>query len=805
MKYNIITKFIAIALCAAALLAAAAGGLGIMMMAEYGLYEQTLEDLYKDRLEDNAYWLAQQIAQNYASTNLGGCPEEMLGHYFYLNAGDYGYTLQDSGGQVLDHVPVSGEGKVYEYSFTISGSYMNVVASTPVETQPQRSAYDRIPQEGAEVYGIYYCGLDGGGESYGSDDSLGMLEHNGDGCAVFTAFHYGFLDADIDMELTEIAFYDAGGELIYAISDVVPIGLLSVNENGIVHFLAYEATENISSADTEVPAATEALDSANVQIETASNGPHHFSYYDNELGCEISVEYTWEVMPEYRVNMTVLPQAISYNYDYTFLPVLYACQNLLPIALVVGLILFAITAVYLCCAAGRRPGTDEVRPAGLNRLPLDLYLCGGGLFLCGLLFVCVEAGGTLIRQNVNVGLGCMALMGYMGALTFVAFCFAFAAQAKIKGGYWLRHMILGWSLGQVLRFIRWLGRGLKWLRNGIRGVFNLLPVIWQWLVTAALMVLCLVVSGGLALINHGFFRLIWSLVFILCVIGCAVMIVYGGWCFGTLLKGARAMSRGNLDHKVDTGHLCGSFREFGVELNCLAEGAKIAAQRQMKSERMKTELITNVSHDIKTPLTSIINYVDLLKKPHAPEETEQYLEVLDRQSQRLKKLIEDLMEMSKASTGNLAVDLGQVDVVEAVNQALGEFSDKLAAVNLMPVFRHPEEPVIMRADGRLVWRVLSNLLGNACKYALPDTRLYIDLMVLQGNAVIAIKNISREQLNVNAEELMERFVRGDASRNTEGSGLGLNIAQSLVQLQQGQMHLMVDGDLFKVTLIFPLD
>ena len=219
---------------------------------------------------------------------------------------------------------------------------------------------------------------------------------------------------------------------------------------------------------------------------------------------------------------------------------------------------------------------------------------------------------------------------------------------------------------------------------------------------------------------------------------------------------------------------------------------------------MKTELITNVSHDIKTPLTSIINYVDLLKKPHTDSDGVLYLEVLDRQSQRLKKLIDDLMEMSKASTGNLAVELGRVDAVEAINQALGEFGDKLAAVNLTPVFRYPEFPVTMMADGRLVWRVLSNLLSNAVKYALPDTRLYIDLMCLQGNAVIAIKNISRDQLNVNVDELMERFVRGDSSRNTEGSGLGLNIAKSLVELQHGQMHLMVDGDLFKVTLIFPL-
>ena len=229
----------------------------------------------------------------------------------------------------------------------------------------------------------------------------------------------------------------------------------------------------------------------------------------------------------------------------------------------------------------------------------------------------------------------------------------------------------------------------------------------------------------------------------------------------------------------------------------------MAAQKQLKSERMKTELITNVSHDIKTPLTSIINYVDLLQKPHTPEEEKTYLEVLNRQSQRLKKLIEDLMEMSKASTGNLTADITKLDAVESVNQALGEFADKLEKAQLTPVFRHPEESVAMMADGRLAWRVLSNLLSNTVKYALPGTRVYIDVMALEGKVIISLKNISRDELNVDADELMERFVRGDDSRNTEGSGLGLNIAKTLMELQKGQLQLLVDGDLFKVTLIFP--
>ena len=263
------------------------------------------------------------------------------------------------------------------------------------------------------------------------------------------------------------------------------------------------------------------------------------------------------------------------------------------------------------------------------------------------------------------------------------------------------------------------------------------------------------------------------------------------------------MADGDLNRQIDSKHLIGCFADCAGRLNALADVAVVAAQKQLKSDRMKTELITNVSHDIKTPLTSIINYVDLLQKPHTQEEQAEYLAVLSRQSGQMKKLIEDLMDMSKATTGNMSVEIGEMDAVEAVNQALGEFADKLEAASLYPVIRCQEEKVMIRADGRLTWRVLSNLLQNAVKYALPGTRLYVDINRVEGNGVISLKNISREELNISADELMERFVRGDASRNTEGSGLGLNIAKSLMELQKGQLQLLVDGDLFKTSLIFP--
>lgn len=260
------------------------------------------------------------------------------------------------------------------------------------------------------------------------------------------------------------------------------------------------------------------------------------------------------------------------------------------------------------------------------------------------------------------------------------------------------------------------------------------------------------------------------------------------------------MAGGNLQEGVQTKHLRGSFLDAANHLNDMAGVVQLAVQEQMKSERMKTELITNVSHDLKTPLTSIINYTDLLQKPHSEEEETAYLQVLERQAQRLKTLVGDLVDMSKASTGNLTAEISRVDGTETIRQALGEFADKFDRAGLHPVLCAPKEPVILLADGQLLWRVLSNLLGNVVKYAMPGTRVYLDLTET-GN--IVIKNISREQLNISAEELMERFVRGDTARNTEGSGLGLNIAQSLMQLQSGTMEVQVEGDLFLVRLTLP--
>ena len=228
-----------------------------------------------------------------------------------------------------------------------------------------------------------------------------------------------------------------------------------------------------------------------------------------------------------------------------------------------------------------------------------------------------------------------------------------------------------------------------------------------------------------------------------------------------------------------------------------------AVEERIKSERLKTELITNVSHDIKTPLTSILNYVDLLKKePAASETASEYIAVLDRQARRLKKLTEDVLEASKAATGNIKVELGRTDAVELLGQCLAEYVERFQTANLTAVMQTPGEPAFILADGRLLWRVFDNLLGNIAKYAQPGTRVYAGVTWEGKEVVIALKNISRDALNISEEELMERFVRGDSARTSEGSGLGLSIARSLTELQGGHFGISIDCDLFKAELRF---
>ncbi|RID82803.1 sensor histidine kinase [Peribacillus asahii] len=272
--------------------------------------------------------------------------------------------------------------------------------------------------------------------------------------------------------------------------------------------------------------------------------------------------------------------------------------------------------------------------------------------------------------------------------------------------------------------------------------------------------------------------------------------------FQAIQEGVERIKDGDLRHRIDVEGE-GEFERLAGNINSITDGLKKSVDSELKSERLKTELITNVSHDIRTPLTSIITYVDLLKKEKDPSKVEEYVEVLDQKSKRLKILIDDLFEAAKASSGDIPVQLEQIDIVSLITQGLGEVNDKIEASDLEFKINYPEDKVYMKADGRLLWRSIENLLSNIFKYALKGSRVYIDIEDTGNEVLLTFKNISAYELNISAEELMERFKRGDESRFSEGSGLGLSIAGSLIELQGGKFSIQVDGDLFKSMICMP--
>ena len=462
-------------------------------------------------------------------------------------------------------------------------------------------------------------------------------------------------------------------------------------------------------------------------------------------------------------------------------------KNTLFFCAVLGVVLTAAAVIFLCCAAGHRRGREDVLPNYLDRMPFDLWLVLAVFGGMG----CIAPLTDWYAWQEPILWGALWTVCLLGLfLLLLATLLTFATRVKL--GNWWRNTI-------VYKTLRLLWRMVRGLWHMLAETAHALPLVWK----TALLFCGFALLQGLLAIESAYsgdgFLLLLALdicaLFFLCRVTLSLK---------KLREGGARLSAGDAEFRVDTAKMPRALREHGEDLNALGGGIAIAVERQLKSERMKTELITNVSHDIKTPLTSILNYVDLLQKDPTPEQRTEYLAVLDRQAKRLKKLTEDLVEASKAATGSLQVALERTDLGELLRQAAGEYEERLEKNDLTPVLTLPETPLPILADGRLLWRVIDNLLSNACKYAQPGTRVYLDARQVADRAVLSVRNISRQQLNIDPEELMERFVRGDSARNTEGSGLGLNIARSLAELQRGTLELTIDGDLFKATAAFPL-
>lgn len=471
---------------------------------------------------------------------------------------------------------------------------------------------------------------------------------------------------------------------------------------------------------------------------------------------------------------------------------------------ITGLVLLSIGlagCLITILSLGRLSGYETfdrstVRLHGFDRLPVEVSLLLFGM-LGFLAYLLAQKVGYrflhLVVSNQNWDFSEKLLEAVLIYLCALTACFSLLRCYKA---------VVLWKNSLLCRFALWIRR----YSTGVSYPFHLtLSFICYLLVNGLLIAVFNYLYKEQALLS---FKLLY-------LVPAAAVIAFNIWVFLTLLRQAVQdekisqalynMASGDTGYQIDLYEFSGKELELAKTINNISKGLETALQEQVKSERLKADLITNVSHDIKTPLTSIINYVDLIKREQIPDEKiQRYLEVLDQKSQRLKTLTDDLVEASKASSGNLQLEITDIDLVELVQQTNGEFEEKFALHRLELVSHLPDESIIIEADGRRLWRVLENLYNNAFKYAMESSRIYVDIIKEDGYVLFTIKNISANPLNIRAEELTERFVRGDVARTTEGSGLGLSIAQSLTNIQNGTFTIYIDGDLFKVQVAFPI-
>ncbi|MCL2694818.1 MAG: HAMP domain-containing histidine kinase [Clostridiales bacterium] len=463
----------------------------------------------------------------------------------------------------------------------------------------------------------------------------------------------------------------------------------------------------------------------------------------------------------------------------------YANRILLPILGVCMLGLTVTLFVFALRGAGHKAGREGITRPFFAKWPLDLLLALTILLGIAVFALPVNAYRILTEEGVIVVALCALAVA---AWLFLGYWICFAAN--VKRGRWWQNTLLYMVGRLIVRMLRWIWRGLC-----------LIPLFWQvGLVFAGLCVADILL---IALTNGGEIEAALMFFFLLR-LGLLALVIWITLSLRRLQKGAKELADGKLGAPLQTQYMAGPFRTFAENLGRIRDGMQVEIEERMRSERFKTELITNVSHDIKTPLTSIVNYVDLLGKLELSDpKAKEYLAVLERQSARLKKLTEDLVEASKAATGNVPVHPTDTDVCALLQQVTCEYEERLSAGGLTLLLQLPDTPVSAKADPALLHRVFDNLLSNIAHYALAGTRVYVSAAQNENSAEISFRNISREALPATSQsELLERFVRGDAARNTQGSGLGLSIAKNLMELMNGELKLTVDGDLFKVTLVF---
>ena len=517
----------------------------------------------------------------------------------------------------------------------------------------------------------------------------------------------------------------------------------------------------------------------------------------------VAVDTTYTIQDQFYQNKVAYDNNIPYFKGTTWL-------------LVLSIILFLGATIWLTLEAGRTAEDEELHLNGFDHWKTEIaavlivliWIVGSYIgihFWNGNIYTMIndiptylKDGGTYFEYYYARGMDVSS--AYMSASLYLP-SLSIAELAEI---YFYGVFTLGcFFMGYVSLIKRIKGRNL-WKNSLLRVIVRFIYKIYdnRKKTTKTVLLLCgfFLVQGIAVLFRNG----VTMLLVLLADVGVFYVVLNGLLLKEKLKKGIEEIALGNMEYQIPLQGLRGENLKLAEMINGIANGFHMAVEEAMKNERLKTDLITNVSHDIKTPLTSIINYVAILKQSDiADPKIQGYLDILEAKAQRLKTLTEDVVEASKVSSGNISLEYMDVDLVEMIQQTEGEMAEKFEARNLKMIVNLPAEPAVVHVDGRRMWRVLENIFGNAAKYAVPGTRVYADLKLEEDTVDLSLKNVSEHQLNISADELTERFIRGDLSRSSEGSGLGLSIAQSLTTMQGGTFNLYLDGDLFRVNIRFP--
>lgn len=492
----------------------------------------------------------------------------------------------------------------------------------------------------------------------------------------------------------------------------------------------------------------------------------------------------FEQIQEYQIYTSVKDenagQWYRYNLLYNFVGNTY---EIAPSIIVISSLLLLVCGTYILISIGHKEGKEEIYTDSLDKILYEVVIVLAGILfaieICILVAAISLIKGAFSKTMIDTGIILSIAIGFIMYITIAVV--GVTTIRRIKA-----HVF--WKNTVIYRFFKFLLGGL--FTNLSQTVK--LAVEYGGFILASVVLFFITMQNPIVVL---FLFAFWYYIF-------KKILDYTNK-MEKIRRKIGSMYHGENDTKLEEEEFYGELRVVARELNDISSGLSNAIEEAMKSERLKTELITNVSHDIKTPLTSIINYVDLMKKEEIQNpKIQEYLEVLDSKSQRLKKLTEDLIEASKASSGNIKLTMEPLNVKELIKQVRGEFEDRFNQKGLQIIETFPEEEVIIEADSRYLYRVMENMYVNISKYALENSRVYIDVTKTKGKVQIALKNISQDKLNITVDELMQRFVRGDTSRTTEGSGLGISIAKSLTQLQKGSFNIYLDGDLFKVVIEF---